>query len=291
MNMKDDIKNLFLVYLYGYEPPKWIIDYDLSEYMKTTILYYDANCIDYKDLIRYRIPVNIGMKLYYNKELMEKYFGYSESIYNESSSNIAVYTKTPVIINEKKYDVNVINVIAPALDSYNQYDYKRIKEKIGLNINLTNEKIYELMLEKCFIKIKECFKNFDILVMSGFGLGSFSILCKELDIDCKNIYKKFLIKYFWKSKKKIYLNHLNDLDCPQKDNFIYINEDINYVISKFLTNKLDKVLFVNAWDPYSIVGNGNERDNSLDGYFGRISAMSVLCWSITNPNIKYIECL
>lgn len=28
-------------------------------------------------------------------------------------------------------------------------------------------------------------------------------------------------------------------------------------------------LLVNAWDPWSMVGNGNAGDNSLDGFFGR----------------------
>ena len=26
---------------------------------------------------------------------------------------------------------------------------------------------------------------------------------------------------------------------------------------------------MNAWDPWSMVGNGNAGDNSLDGFFGR----------------------
>jgi hypothetical protein len=67
------------------------------------------------------------------------------------------------------------------------------------------------------------------------------------------------------------------------------NNGILGKVSLIKSNNLDKILFVNAWDPYSLVGNGNNMDDSLDGYFGRISAMSILCWSITNPYIKYIE--
>ena len=50
---------------------------------------------------------------------------------------------------------------------------------------------------------------------------------------------------------------------------------------------LQKTLFVNAWDPFSMVGNGNAKDDSLDGQWGRISAMAVLCWPLTNPHIRY----
>ena len=46
---------------------------------------------------------------------------------------------------------------------------------------------------------------------------------------------------------------------------------------------LATTLFVNAWDPWSIIGNGNDRDRSLDGYWGRSSNMSVLGWLGTNP--------
>jgi len=110
--------------------------------MKTTIVYYDKNKDDYNDLIKYRIPVNINMELFYNKKLMQKYFFYNKSIYNKKSSNIAVYTKTPVNIKNKWYDINVINVIAPALDSYEQIDYKNILNKYGYNNKITNENKY-----------------------------------------------------------------------------------------------------------------------------------------------------
>jgi hypothetical protein len=50
---------------------------------------------------------------------------------------------------------------------------------------------------------------------------------------------------------------------------------------------LDEVAFVNAWDPWSLIGNGNERDFSLDGAWGRISNMAVLGWSETNPFIQW----
>ena len=67
------------------------------------------------------------------------------------------------------------------------------------------------------------------------------------------------------------------------NNMEYISSSLSYKVN------IDKILFTNAYDPYSIVGNGNNNDNSLDGYFGIISAMSVLCWPYTNPYIKYIK--
>ena len=46
-------------------------------------------------------------------------------------------------------------------------------------------------------------------------------------------------------------------------------------------------LFVNAWDPFSMVGNGNANDNSLDGHVGRTTASALLCWPYSNPSITY----
>lgn len=51
---------------------------------------------------------------------------------------------------------------------------------------------------------------------------------------------------------------------------------------------IENTLYVNAWDPWSIIGNGNGGDRSLDGCWGRCSNMSVLGWSVTNPTIQYI---
>ena len=54
-----------------------------------------------------------------------------------------------------------------------------------------------------------------------------------------------------------------------------------------LKDSLETTLFVNAWDPYSIVGNGNAGDQSLDGFFGRSTAMGLMSWPGTNPCMSY----
>ena len=50
---------------------------------------------------------------------------------------------------------------------------------------------------------------------------------------------------------------------------------------------IEQTLFINAWDPWSLVGNGNEMDHSVDGYYGRQSALALLCWPVTNPYLQY----
>jgi hypothetical protein len=112
------------------------------------------------------------------------------------------------------------------------------------------------------------------------GQSAFKTLAPSLGIRHAEIFKEVYENVF-KSDPNVYINYYwlegaNNLSRP---------------IDELLLDKngweADKVLFVNAWDPWSIIGNGNEEDNSLDGWFGRLSAMGVLGWPVTNPNIRY----
>ena len=51
--------------------------------------------------------------------------------------------------------------------------------------------------------------------------------------------------------------------------------------------KLDDTLLINAWDCWSVPGNGNEYDNSLDGYIGRYTQIGINGTSITNKYLTY----
>ena len=48
---------------------------------------------------------------------------------------------------------------------------------------------------------------------------------------------------------------------------------------------LDRTMFVNSWNPFSVVGNGNAADKSLDGQFGRRTAMAVLATPPVNGHM------
>jgi len=55
----------------------------------------------------------------------------------------------------------------------------------------------------------------------------------------------------------------------------------------WVTVPLAGSMFVNAWDPHSIVGNGNAGDHSLDGFMGRCTEMAALSFPGTNTQIQY----
>ena len=53
--------------------------------------------------------------------------------------------------------------------------------------------------------------------------------------------------------------------------------------------ELSDALFVNAWDPHSVVGNGNSNDDSLDGFIGRCTDMAPMSFQPTNPDIRIVD--
>jgi hypothetical protein len=274
--------------------------------MKSTIIYYEKE--NDKILSFTREPVNIEMNRYYDLKKMYKYFGYNKSLYNEKSSNIAIFTKTPIKIKNIEMDINVLNVIGVALDSSKQYDYIRLYKIKNIDKRIFE---YKNMVKLFFIKIKKCFleNNFELLFLSAIGLGNFSILCSSLrinqnkifndifheifkDIIENNILNKRIILWCFPNNIIKNINNKNNISICNLylDNLLLdINKNDNNYININKKIKVNKILFINAYDPYSIVGNGNNNDNSLDGYFGRISSMSILCWPFTNPFIKYVK--
>lgn len=279
MNTKT-IEKLRQVYWEGAEPPSWILTFHFTPRdLKSVICYYDkgANLQDVKDLVHYREPVNIAMNRLYNQSLLQKYFGYTKSVYNENSPNIAIYCRTP--FNKFKF-VNVLNVIGVAIDSTKQPDYRRILAKGPIE--------YVNMVCAVFKKIRHCFytKPLTYLVLHGFGLGAFSSLQDQLDIDAHQIFTLCFNMTFENlpPNKKIVLNKLSiETTIPVQK----INIPVQKLIMQANQSLLNDSLYINAWDCFSIIGNGNGLDASLDGYFGRSSAMSVLGWDVTNPCIRY----
>jgi len=283
-----EIQNLFSTYFDGFQPPNWIKKYSFDDqHLKSTICYYDVNSnLDkIKLLLSYREPVNINLTRLYHKDVLKKYFGYETSVYDTESPNIAVYCYTPVQFKLSnrftfKNNIHVLNVIGVSLDNQNQPDYIRIKEK--------GQSEYVKMVCLVFKKIKYCFmtKHFKTLVIHGFGLGDFRKFASLLKIDPKKVFQIAFdeifqdINPFW-GKQIVF----NNIDVKVVYPVIYKNSDIQTIIYEYKT--LDDVLFINAWDPFSIIGNGNSLDDSLDGYFGRITAMSILGWPFTNEYITY----
>ena len=84
--------------------------------------------------------------------------------------------------------------------------------------------------------------------------------------------------------------------CLRKIRKLFPGIQFDYSLDFRIPNDLEtyddfeNTLFINAADPWSIMGNGHKGDTSLDGFWGRISAVAVLSTPLVNKHIQYIPC-
>jgi hypothetical protein len=285
----------------------------------------DSDLNQVKELVEKREPVNIEMTRNYKNDDLETNFGWRVGAYSKSTSselypNIGIYCHARVTNEEKteEKNVHVMNLIGYAFDSTEQPDYQYFLKTYGggasdLNTlssenkdNFKKELIQryrKIWLKACYICKLKSLKN---LWYYGVGSGFFSkLLPNEYNMASGKFYQEIFAPAFGIDP--------NDAgDSPEKsttidptDLTIPINFCIKYGIKvqnlqNETTQSPDKkipdvlfnsksspndTLYINAWDPWSIIGNGNAADTSLDGHWGRNSNMSVLGWSITNSKL------
>jgi len=308
-NVYKDAQHLFNGYnLPKFAFPRWCFDQTYvnmhNSLAKKTIVFYDRDdsnrFLDVKKTVAQREPVNIGMDTdAYNKTHLYKHFGYQRSYYREYyakhkdlAPNIAIYCETPATTYSPENDIvaldpanmvilRVLNVVAYGFDSPKQPDHKKIKTKTELK----RRKRY------IFDKILACVQHFresncpiKWLFLPKFGTGAFAG-ANEFVVD---VFDELCAEY---------VPLLQDAGVDEVETGLIFNDGDYFgnTLKPYTTWKkhatseipLKSRLYINAWDPHSIIGNGNFNDVSLDGYFGRCTAMSLLGWSKTNPFLRY----
>lgn len=267
------------------------VDYSkLINLFKYTRIYYpkNNNLSIIKKLIKEREPVNIGMQRGYDLEQMKKTYGWSTGYYGEYYSkyhslapNISLHSR--VLFTNSIYNINIIHVIAYAFDSIKQPDYQYIINQ------MEPHKRPDMIIKRfthIFNVISKCMDDFDYkyVFLSKFGTGNFATLYKDsigygssrlLQLYNKSLQMSNLIN------KKIYLIKTFPTNNSELNRTVFRIEK-----SANLQTLLDKILFVNAWDPWSIPGNGNKGDESLDGYVGRSTTSAICGWTFCNHELN-----
>jgi hypothetical protein len=186
-------------------------------------------------------------------------------------------------------EVNIINVIGAALDNTRNYDYRYFVEDRSVQSRI---QLLQSFYEEIFRKIYVCAEDhgFRTICLPLFGAASFADLYPGGSNSFKyevwfpvfrkmrELHSKFRILFMGTQGYSVYLSDEMKEEFP----------DVGYfpeMISKIDPND---TLIVNAWDPYSFVGNGNSGDNSLDGYIGRETACAMLCWPLANPYMRFV---
>lgn len=273
-------RELRSLYRPGSEFPAWSIDMlacgSLASYMLSVVVYYPKNeSLDrVKDMAREREPVHIAMERHYDLHRLHDYFGYKHGAYRRSTKfnlmpQIAIYCRTPFRrdLRMPPADVHVINVTGLAFDSENQPDYKYYfpltkgkKEELVRRMKMTWRMIFSCARRRQFRRVYLC----------NVGGGSMARFLDRSDFPYEAL-KKLSLAPVEAEYPDIRVHPLSEIVDG-----IHGNEP-----------RLSDGLLVNAWDPWSLVGNGNAADDSLNARFGRATAMALLTWPITNPDILY----
>tara|TARA_B110001450_G_scaffold222440_1_gene219012 strand:- start:144 stop:1067 length:924 start_codon:yes stop_codon:yes gene_type:complete len=303
-NIYSIAKELYEIYYDIYKPPIQSLELTGIKYFnhisKYTFIYYYNDLEKVKIIASEREPVNIEMNKYFDiKKLFQK-FGYSKSGYLSLFSKndkklpplIGIHCLSPVYFNnnskvEGDIRVHIINSIGIGLDCKEQPDYKYF-----ISDNNLNELVNRLFLS--YNIVWKCAHQFKLsrVIICKLGGGYFSnyfpgdyfedlfipALIYSLNANINILPKTIGIMGIDEYSSKIVEKIINEYSC----NYEFVGK-----IPKILND--ENTLYQNAWDPHSMVGNGNYGDNSLDGYFGRHTGIHFLCWPQTNPNIKYIK--
>ena len=284
--------------------PGWSCFKELNLDFRATRVFYDEKdkLVDIKRLALEREPCNIAMSKHFDEAKLQTQFGYSESYYTRYAKahptklppNIAIYTKTLVNMEQvtklvtqqvvptsigswfqakkKKHEValfkrvHVISLVGLAFDHPSQPDFLFYGEAPSIAKLV---KAYTCIWRKAF----ECAKywNLPTIVATQVGNGAF---------------KPEFISY-QEFKSDVHDAVLSNMKKAYPDVKVVEPRNVFDMIYKLDQAKLDDLLFVNSWDPHSMLGNGNRIDDSLDGKFGRCSAIAVLGWPGTNLHVRY----
>ena len=302
-------KNLFYLrscYDPGYEFPVSRVRIDHMEKCKVFYNSEDFNLLeDIKRLVYQREPVNIEMKRHYDKNKLKKHFGYEYGYYATcpksfnklNPPNILVYTPTHIVtpgIHQYKV-VHILNVIGLAFDDETQQDYI----EYGLSADKRgNQQQYDSLAAdvtnfyvKLFNNIYNVAKKLDkkTIIMSLVGANNFAKKWPSGNAASVDYFQKYIWVPAYKESKLFYPDKIdikfmgsrgsraNKLLNIQNNDIGRFPNDINKA------GKLNDALFINAWDCWSVPGNGNASDISLDGFIGRNTQIGINGTSLTNP--------
>jgi len=279
-----------------FSPEKWVFkqlqDGTLNSYFSSATVFYTKNTTldEAKFLASERQATNIGMQRFSSGHIV------SSGGYTKVQKNIGIYCETPVYVDDTHIKrVRVINVIAPATDALLQPDYIRLSKCE----NHLRQQLYETMLEDAFYITMACAiqQKVKFLVMTAIGQGAFAEGAWDLGIDPNLAYTNLARKYFGSKfikatgTKVIFAN----CDFLPQDEFPCIKQWLNSMLTSYSkggsneNDNIEDVLFVNAWDPWSVIGNGNKGDRSLDGFWGSYSAMSMIGHPKINLAMNYLQ--
>jgi len=287
---------LWSAYDAGYAFPRWALEPAVVwAYGAATRVFHHAGADVHavRTLAEQREPCNIAMHRHYDQTKMSREFGYRVGAYGPGMPNIAVYCKTPVRRgpSELQEPVRVINLIGLAFDDPRQPDVARymhstsvgdagrdVVHRWGGAWRIDFAGVLEFYVDMWRLTFGAA-RSLGVTTLVAYGVGSGAFNAFDTP-------EEFIRRV-----------HLPAIEAARDPAVRVVHGDGLLLIpdALFDSAKLDALsidlsttLWVNAWDPWSVVGNGNAADASLDGYWGRSTALAVLSWPITNPHMSLV---
>lgn len=279
---------------------------DYQRHAATARIYYNAKQLSEEDALKViyqREPTNIEMGSHqYNENLLMKSFGYKKSVYNDDQArktdgssfkdlpnSACVYSETCLWNppgGNQKIEVACLSVPAPALDCKEQPHYAYYMEGGKLDdIKYLGEMIFLFQaIEHAVSDNKNsAFGNKGIkrIVFSRFGQSAFLKSLSQRD-------RRVAVGQF-RGQLEAFLKWNRNLNIPVVLSE-YTHPDKAWhkdmVIGDILQTAQEGDLIINAWDPHSAPGNGNDADASFDGAMGKGSGILLTQTSWLNAHLK-----
>lgn len=285
-NQRQIAEKMRSIYIPPFAFPKWVLEKDLwptFSFSDTITFHHKEDSLEkVKQLMTEREPCNIGMRRPYDKAKLQAEFGWGIGAYALSTPdspmpNIAVYCNATVHTPAKGFfNVHVLNLVGCALDSYSQPDY--VMYKTLPECQYFYSRMWRLAV-RAIQRLKEI-QGIQTVKVYNVGGGAFA-----------NMPEREFIETVFEPTFLPLVPELENAGIAVKG-YDQFQKKFNggYIpgILESPTEDLSTTLYINAWDPWSLIGNGNAQDGSLDGHWGRISNMSVLGWLPTNPHMSFL---
>lgn len=299
------------VYAAGYEFPDWATEELLARKFdilpRVVVLYdADANLASVQAVATEREPAtesepaNNSMQRHYDKDLMEQHFGWRTAAHWRFGSlpNIGVFSPTvlrmPGRLGGQRLLVHVHNAVGLTLDSHRHPDWIEYVQNTAADARARRmREFYVRVFSKVWATAKR--GSFTTVVAPLVGDSSAGLYEDERGSGREH----FQTRVWWPAFKSAFKSSgLRDsVDVFFMDTPASFDDQLRRAGSKDVgrfpdcvnqfSDRLDKVLFVNDWNGWSFVGNGNFQDGSLNGVMGRCTTLALSCWPVTNPYLSY----
>lgn len=278
----------------------YYVSEDFARHAKTARVYYNGSQLSDEDALRItfqREPTNIAMGSgQYNKERLKELYGFERGVFTDPTAKksdgkpfkdlpntACMYAETYLWKppgGQNKVEIACLSVPAPAMDSKHQPHYPyymgtgKPHHPDDMGTGKLNTARYENEMEFLFKTVElslrdnvaDAFngKGIKRVIISRFGQGVFLNALGGSDKALANAaFDKQLAKF---------MNRIQDLNVEIKMseyNAFGGNKDPGTVYGDILDTAQEGDLVINAWDPHSAPGNGNDADKSFDGAMGK----------------------